>query len=943
MIRGRSLWRIFIALTLIMVRLNIGPVRAETPSRAEILLQAMSAEEKIGQLFLVTFEGTDIGRESEIYNLITQHHIGGVVLRRDNNNFSSEETVTQTRGVTEGLQLIEWAASQRSMIIGDTGTPKTPEYVPLFIGIKQIGNGFPGDQILTGLTQLPSQMAIGATWDVNLAYQVGEVLGTELSTLGFNLFLGPNLDVLDMVESEAAGYLGVNTYGGNPFWVGEMGKSVISGLHDGSHNRVLVVAQNFPGTGNADRSPAYEVATVRKSLEQLKRIELAPYFTVTTPTIGDPGRVDAVMLSHVRYQAFQGNIRASTNPISLDSNALQQLMTLSQFANWRESGGLIISDNLGSGALRRFIETNGTSFQARQVARNAFLAGNDILYVDDFIASGDPDAYTTLVSTLDFFIQKYQEDSAFARRVDSSVRRILEAKLDLYGDFAVENILASQNDVEGFGQSQEINFAVAQNAVTLISPSAQELDSVLSSPPLLQDNMVIFTDVRQISQCDGCDPTTSVNTNALASILVNLYGPQAGGLIHQHRLTSYTFSQLVDLLENVESEQVEDLDQSLRAAEWVVFNTLNVDPQYPASDALQRVLDERPDLLSDKNVIVFAMDAPFYLDSTNISKITAYYALYSKTPEFLDVAARVLMQELVPSGALPISLSAIGYDLVSMTSPNPSQVIGLQLVLPEVEETDSQEETTDETPDVTQTPEPTALPKFNVGDTITIRTSQIYDHNQNVVPDGTTVRFNFRISGEPSITQQFDTVTAGGVAFFNYRIEAAGALDITATSAPATQSETLQINISTDGIASVFSFTPTPMVSPTPTETPTSTPTEVPAPTSIPEVSRNRFPTLGEWALGVMVIGLGGGLTFLVGYFWWGSSRWGLRSSLCTLIGGLLSYLYLNLGMEGTAYWLIQSGTSFVVEIVVVGLLLGWIGALIWWMWTEGRYPVRGR
>jgi len=155
MIRSKSLWRIFIALALIMVSLSIGPVRAETPSRAEMLLQAMSAEEKIGQLFLVTFEGTDIGRESEIYNLITQHHIGGVVLRRDNNNFFSEETVTQTRGVTEGLQLIEWAASQRSMIIGDTGTPKTPEYVPLFIGIKQIGNGFRvGNQAKTIPVQL---------------------------------------------------------------------------------------------------------------------------------------------------------------------------------------------------------------------------------------------------------------------------------------------------------------------------------------------------------------------------------------------------------------------------------------------------------------------------------------------------------------------------------------------------------------------------------------------------------------------------------------------------------------------------------------------------------------------------------------------------------------------------------------------------------------------
>jgi hypothetical protein len=91
------------------------------------------------------------------------------------------------------------------------------------------------------------------------------------------------------------------------------------------------------------------------------------------------------------------------------------------------------------------------------------------------------------------------------------------------------------------------------------------------------------------------------------------------------------------------------------------------------------------------------------------------------------------------------------------------------------------------------------------------------------------------------------------------------------------------------------------------------------------------------------MMGLGGALTFAIGLVWWGSTRWGLRSSLCALIGALLSYTYLNLGVDGTKFWMQQSGTVFVIEIVVAGLLLGWIGALIWWMRTEGRYPKRNR
>ncbi len=939
----KLLWRVILILGIVFGRFAYSPVRASTPANPEALLQEMSAEEKIGQLFMVTFDGHEITEDSPIANLITNNHIGGVVLLAENNNFTASETVSTTRELIQNLQLLEWESSSvggpgESLENGDKDA-----YVPLLIGLKQTGNGFPGDEILTELTNLPSQMAIGATWDLNLAEQVGEVLGKELSYLGVNLLLGPNLDVLETTNVEAASSLGVNAYGGDPFWVGEMGKSFISGVHTGSGNRMMVVAQNFPGTGNSDRSPELEVATVRKSLEQLKQIELAPYFTVTKPSLGAPGRVDGVMVSHIRYQGFQGNIRATTSPISFDSSAFSQIMSLPEFASWREEGGLIISDNLGSNAVRRFFDPNDINFDARQVARKAFLAGNDMLYIDDLVASGDPDAYTTLLSILDFFVQKYEEDSAFAKRVDTSVTRILNGKLNIYGDFTIETVAQPAMDIESVGESQAVTFDVAQAAVTLIDPSPEEIDTVLPSTPLWHEDIVIFTDVRTIYQCDDCPPYSAVSTNGLARTLVNLYGSQAGGQILEYNLSSYTFSQLVDFLDNIEDDSIEFLSANLRTADWVIFNTLDFDPEHPESNALQRVLSERPDLLTGKQVIVFALDTPTYLDATNISKITAYYALYSKVPAFIDVAARVLMKEITPPGALPVSLNAVGYDLITITSPDPNQLIPLDLVLPDETSEDSAEESVDETPEVTETPEPTSMPSFNIGDTITIRTGEIYDHNQNIVPDGTPVRFNFSISGEPGVTQVFETTTTDGVAYFTYRIEAAGGLEISAASEPAIQSEILQINISPDGSTSVTAFTPTPLVSPTATVTPSETPTQQSSPTSTPTPDSKTYPTLGDWALALLVMGGGAGFAFLIGFVWWGSPRWGLRSALSAFIGALLTYSYLNIGLEGTQYWMEQSGTIFVVEMVFVGLLIGWIVCLIWWMRTAGRYPARNR
>lgn len=941
MIRHKHTWRIILAFILFFVTLGPGvDVFADDLLSAEALLESMSPEERVGQLFLVTFNGTEVEEGTEIYELITRYHVGGVVLLAENDNFTYEDTVSETQQMIESLQQLEWESSSNPQLIEDLGLNFTPAYVPLFIGTKQIGNGFPGDQILREMTPLPSQMAIGASWELDLANDVGEVLGTELNALGVNLYLGPNLDVLETANSQAANSLGVNTFGGDPFWVGEMGKAFIRGLRQGSDNRILVVAQNFPGTGNSDRAPEHEVATVRKSLEQLKQIELAPYFAVTTPPVGDPGRVDAVMVSHIRYQGFQGNIRATTRPISFDSNALQQIMSLSQFATWRENGGLIISDNLGSGAVQRFFDPNDTNFEARQIVRNAFLAGNDMLYFDDMVATGDPDTFTTLTSTIEFFVQKYREDSAFARRVDSSVLRILSAKQQLFGEFRIDQVLQGQNQIDQIGEGHGVTSDVAQRAVTLISPTAQELDAFLPSPPRWYEDVVIFTDSRTVYQCSYCPPSSDISPMALSSSLISLYGPQAGGQLLQHRLSSFSFKQLTEFLDNVESETSETILTSLRTAEWVVFNTQNIDPDFPDSFALQRILANRSDLLAGKNVVVFALDSPTYLDATNISKVTAYYALYSKTPAFLEMAARVLMQEVDPPGALPVSLNAVGYDLIWMTSPDPNQVIRLELVLPEEEELEEENGEQDQTPTPALTPEPTAMPSFNIGDTITIRTGQIYDHNQNIVPDGTIVRFNFRISGEPGINQLFETTTTGGVAFFNYRIEAAGGLEINATSEPANQSETLQINISSEGVTSIIAFTPTPEISPTPTETPVPTATEQAVPTPIPTPIRSSFPTVGEWALGIIVMGVGGAMTFLVGYFWWGNTRWGIRSFLCALIGGLLSYSYLNLGGEGTQSWIIESGTLFVIEVIVAGMLIGWIGALIWWMRTEGRIPL---
>ena len=405
---------------------------------AQQMLDKMTPEEKVGQLFLVTFTGSTAGEKSQIYDLITHHHIGGVVLRAENDNFvAAPDTVSNAYQLIAQLQDDERQASvnqpANQPASTETGTP-TPlpvpttvpaNYIPLFTGISQNGDGYPNDQILNGLTPLPDLMAIGATWDPSLAEHVGSVAGQELSSMGFNLFLGPSLDVLDSPEATLANGLNANVFGGDPYWVGVMGSAYINGLHTGSNGRMLVIADHFPGSGSADRPAGEEPATVVKPLDQLKQVELAPFFAVTGNAQSPQSTVDGLLVSHIRYQGFQGNIRSTTRPVSFDPQALSQILALPALSSWRSAGGLMVSDDLGSQTVRLFYDPGGQSFQAHQVALDAFLAGNDLLYMGNIVSSDAKDNYSSLVETMDFFTQKYLADTAFAKRVDDAVLRIL--------------------------------------------------------------------------------------------------------------------------------------------------------------------------------------------------------------------------------------------------------------------------------------------------------------------------------------------------------------------------------------------------------------------------------------------------------------------------------------------------------------------------------------
>ena len=870
-----------------------GPVPAAFAQGGSLagLMAQMSANEKVGQLFLVTFYGPTATEGTDIQKLITQYHVGGVVLLAGNDNFT--DTLGAPSQMISLTQQLDAANTRLYTIPGEESATS----LPLFVAMPQVETGYQPGAFLAW----PSAMTLGATWDPAQAESMGEMSGGQLAALGVNLMLGPSLDISENPGAHGAWDVGTDVFGGNPYWAGVIGQAYIQGVHKGSGGRVAVAPLHFPGQGASDRNPDKEVTTLRKSLDILRQTDLVPFFAVTGRVLSDTRSVaDALMMTQVRLQGFQGG-RPTTQPLSFDQQTLSQLLALPEMGKWRANGGLTISGSLGADAIKQFT----APFKPRLVARDAFLAGNDLLYLADFGNNPRADQTANVIDTLTYFSQRYKEDQTFAAKVDGAVARILTLKLSLRTARA-----GFSGEAPPVAPDQTRVLALAQAAATLISGDVM-------SPPAPTERIVFFADTRTASLCASCPAAPRLDRRALERSILQLYGPGGSGQVQEGRLQSFTFDDLAAYLSS-SSTPAEALgpgtptpapspvETALSQANWLVFSMLDVNATVPSSNVISTFLSERPDVARGKRIVVFGFGAPYYLDTTDLSAIGAYYALYSAGPVFTETAARLLFNELVPKGAAPVSVTSMGYDLRQVTSPDPARAFEIL------------------------SPSLPATPTVQVGATILLRTTEILDHNGHTVPDGTLVRFSVLYQGVefPAV---LETQTTGGVAGASLPLPAnrTGQLEVTASSGQAQARFSLRFLVSENKqivVITVIPPTPTPLPpTPTPTITPTPSPlpptvtltaTLTPTPTPTPPPPQ-RLAWSDFWVLCLCIAGVMAG-----GYF---GSAFGadpqqrLRVALCGAIGVLLGYNAYGVGWPGTIWIDMLAGG-------VVGLAVGWTG-----------------
>lgn len=515
-----------------------GPVAAPATASNDLiepLMAFLTPEQRVGQLVLVNFVGADAAPDSLVASLVRDHGVGAVLLSASNGNvINSGDTPAQVAALTNELQ--RRAADAGSRTLG--GQPRT---LPLLVAVDNEGDFYPFSNITHDFTPLPSAMTIGATWKPEHAQAVGLVAGRELSAVGVNLLLGPVVDVLDRPRSGGSGDMGVRSFVGSAGWVGTLGRAFVRGVTAGSSGRMATVAKHFPGHGGSDRAPDNEVAMVNKSLEQLRESELLPFAALAADTPGDAaGRTDAVMTSHISYRGFQ-SVDPFTKPLSFDQRGLQAAMALPEFSGWRKQG-VIVSDALGVLAVKKHYSPTLSEFPNRQIARDALMAGNDILSLVEFSQERGwaEHQVPSIIDTLGYLAQQYRESPALRSRVDDALRRVLTLKAKLYPELTLATALVDPAAVRGaVGQGHAVVAAVAEDALTLISPSEAELRVRLPRGPRRGERILI-------AECWGdCFPYRIVPQFELRDAILRFYGDAGSGEVRREDIDTVPFGDLL--------------------------------------------------------------------------------------------------------------------------------------------------------------------------------------------------------------------------------------------------------------------------------------------------------------------------------------------------------------------------------------------------------------
>lgn len=265
-------------------------------------IKPLSLKEKVGQLVIAGFEGTDLNED--IMELIEEYKIGGFIL------FS--------RNILDEVQTLE--------LLNDIKEINSKNPIPLLLSIDEEGGKV--SRLPKSYPRLPEAREFGKKNDKELSYELGKVLGDRVKSLGFNMNFSP---VLDINSNPNNPVIGNRAFGSEKESVAINGIQVMLGIMD---RDVISVVKHFPGHGDTNLDSHINLPIVNKTKNELKSFELVPFIKAIE------NNVDAIMLAHILYPEIDNY------PATMSSRIINELLR-------DELGftGVIISDDMTMGAI----------------------------------------------------------------------------------------------------------------------------------------------------------------------------------------------------------------------------------------------------------------------------------------------------------------------------------------------------------------------------------------------------------------------------------------------------------------------------------------------------------------------------------------------------------------------------------------------------------------
>ncbi|WP_332834000.1 glycoside hydrolase family 3 protein [Clostridium perfringens] len=606
----------------------------DSASKAKEIVSNMTLEEKLGQMIMPDFrmwqedgtkEPSDLTEiNSEVAEVIDKYDLGGVILFAEN-----VKEISQTTTLIHDLQEVA--------INDEDGN------LPLLITLDQEGG------IVTRLgegTNLPGNMALGATRNEKSSYDAGYVIGRELNALGVNVNFAPVLDTNNNPENPV---IGVRSISSNPELVGKLGKNIAKGIQD---QGVAATAKHFPGHGDTSTDSHYGLPMVNKSIEELRETELKPF------KIAIENGIDMIMTAHIQFPQIEKDTFISKKdgsqisiPATLSDDIIKGILREEM-----EYDGVVITDAMNMKAI-------SDHFGELESTKIAINAGIDIILMPTILRNNED------VKKLDYIVNgildSIKSGEIKEEEITDSAERIVKLKIDRgiidlkNNNASLEEKIKKAKKTVGSIENRNIERRIAEEAITI----TKNEDNILPLNPKEGEKVLLI----------------APNESQIYSMKFGI-----NRLIHENslnkiQLDTYEYNN-IGVIDDVLREKIESSDYIIVAS--LASNADHLKPGTWNRDLPRSVIDYGNKL--NKDTVLISLRNPYDLAAYDNAKaqVVSYgfkgmdptegdtlFPTKSSGPN-IPASMGVIFGVVEPKGKLPVDIPSLNNDGTMNTKVN---------------------------------------------------------------------------------------------------------------------------------------------------------------------------------------------------------------------------------------------------------------------------------